>query len=111
MTSATSFVVGAVLLVAFALVAMIDGSYFHIYKYKLHTRPESRVEHLTHTLNAALFPPSVYLLLYRSHGGVVLWGTLALVAADVAVESWDVFIEKASQRVSAVSRPSNIGFM
>ena len=35
-----------------ALVAMIDGAYFHLYKYKLHTRPESLLEHVTHTLRA-----------------------------------------------------------
>ncbi len=91
------YVAGAVLLALFSGIAMVDGSYFHIIKYKLHTRPESRTEHLTHTLNAFLFPPMVYLLLYRPHAGAALWAAVFVVAADVAVESWDVFIEKASR--------------
>lgn len=76
---------------------MIDGAYFHIWKYKLHTRPESHVEHITHTLNAILFPPIVYLLLYRDSAGLVLWLAAALVVVDVGVESWDVLIERASR--------------
>jgi len=91
------FVAGAILFCAFAAVGMVDGAYFHIWKYKLHARVESRKEHVTHTLNAILFPPIVYLLLYRDCGGIALWAAALLVVVDVAIESWDVLIERASR--------------
>jgi len=91
------FIAGAGLLAAFAGIGMIDGAYFHIVKYKLHTRRESFVEHITHTLNAIFFPPIVYLLLYRDSAGLALWAAAALVVVDVGIESWDVLIERCSR--------------
>ncbi len=91
------FVAGAILLACFAGIGMIDGAYFHLWKYKLHTRPDSHVEHITHTLNAILFPPIVYLLLYRDSAGIALWAAVALVVVDIGIESWDVLIERASR--------------
>lgn len=90
-------IAGALLFCCFSAVALVDGTYFHIWKYKLYMRPESFWEHVTHTLNAALFPPTVFLLLYRNVAGRALWLAVVVIAADMAVESWDVLIERASR--------------
>ncbi|HTJ42694.1 MAG TPA: hypothetical protein VL463_11400 [Kofleriaceae bacterium] len=91
------FVAGVVLWCAFALIAMIDGAYLHLFKYRLHTRAESYVEHVTHTLRAVTFPPLVYLLVYQRSAGIALWAATALVVVDVVIEAWDVLIERRSR--------------
>lgn len=81
-----------------ALVALLDGAYFHLYKYKLHTRPDSIVEHLTHTLRAGTMAVSAVLLFALDTGGLLLWGACLLMAVDLGVETWDVLIEKRSRK-------------
>ena len=80
-----------------ALVAMIDGAYFHLYKYKLHTRPESIVEHFTHTLRAGTMTLSAVLLFAINAGGLLLWAAFVLIGIDLGVETWDVLIERRSR--------------
>lgn len=80
-----------------ALVAMIDGVYFHLYKYKLYTRPDSVVEHFTHTLRAGTMAASAILLFAINAGGLLLWGAFLLIGVDLCVETWDVLIEKRSR--------------
>lgn len=81
-----------------ALVALIDGAYFHLYKYKLHTRPDSIVEHFTHTLRAATMAVSSILFFAMNVGGALLWAACALILADLAIETWDVLIERQSRK-------------
>jgi hypothetical protein len=80
-----------------ALVAMVDGAYFHLYKYKLHTRPDSVVEHLTHTLRAATMAIAAFLFFAFNVGGKLLWAGLALIAIDLGIETWDILIERHSR--------------
>lgn len=90
-------IAAVVCFVLHALVAAIDGAYFHLYKYKLHTRPESIVEHFTHTLRAATMVLSAILLFAINAGGLLLWAVFALIGIDLAVETWDVLIERRSR--------------
>lgn len=83
---------------AFAAIAAFDGLYLHLYRFRLHTRPESFVEHVTHSLHALLFPAIVYLLFGANHGGALLWLAAGLVTVDFFVETWDVLIENGSRR-------------
>ena len=85
------------LLLAFTTVAAIDGFYFHLYKYRLWERPDTRREHALHTLNACLFPFTVVPLSLADVGGPWLWAGVALNAALVAVESVDVLEERGSR--------------
>ena len=39
----------------FGIIGIIDGFYFHLWKFKLHKHPETRFEHWTHTIRAAIF--------------------------------------------------------
>lgn len=51
-----ALLISTILLAAFAVLAIIDGFYLHIFKYQLHNHPKSKFEHLTHTVRAVLFP-------------------------------------------------------
>lgn len=87
----------AVCFAVHAVVAAIDGAYFHLYKYKLHTRKDSVLEHFTHTLRAATMSISAILLFALNVGGLLLWAIFPLLAVDLAIETWDVLIEKRSR--------------
>lgn len=91
--------IAVVLIALSATVAIADGVYFHLIKYKLYARRESIAEHLTHTLRAVLFGPMIYLLFGRCFGGLALWGALGMVLVDFAIQSWDVLIERTSRSV------------
>ena len=87
-----------ILLVPLALLAAIDGLYLHLWRLRLHERPECRREHLLHTARALLFPPGLVLVYgFATAGGLLLFGA-AIVVADTALEAWDTFEEPASRR-------------
>lgn len=88
----------AACIVAFTAIAGIDGLYFHLYRYRLYDRPDSRYEHWLHTLNAVLYVPLTALLFCVEPLG--LWRHLALLlfAASVAIEILDVLCEERSRR-------------
>jgi hypothetical protein len=90
--------VAVVLLVLFIAAAYADGFYFHLYRYRLHARPEARREHLLHTVNACLLVPQVYAMFCARPGPAALAAAAALSLATLAVELADVLCEKASRR-------------
>lgn len=77
----------------FMIVGAVDLFYYHIWKYKLHTRPASRYEHKLHMAFAFLMVPIGLLLYYRDVGGIALWAAVFFVAAALATEMLDVFSE------------------
>lgn len=87
----------SLLLYAFVITAAADGLYFHLWKYRLHERPETAREHLLHTINACLFLPQPLLLFcFRVDGLWLLLAALSVVAT-VVVEILDVFEEGRSR--------------
>jgi len=88
----------ALCLLAFTLIASVDGLYFHLYRYRLYLRPASFYEHRLHTLNAVLFVPLTALLYCAQPLG--LWRVLGLLlfGASVFIEILDVLCEKESRR-------------
>jgi hypothetical protein len=86
-----------VLLLVFAALAPLDGLYLHLWRYRLHTRAESRHEHALHTARALLFPV-ILVLVYggRSSGWPLVLGA-ALIAVDVSVQAADMWVEPASR--------------
>ena len=55
--------IAALLCLALAIVlGAIDGSYYHLQKYRLYANAESRFEHQLHTIRAFLFAPIIWLL-------------------------------------------------
>ena len=84
---------GLIFLNLFMLVGTVDLFYYHIWKYKLHTRPESRYEHKLHMAFAFLMVPIGYLLYYQNLGGYGLWAAVFFVGAALVTEMLDVFTE------------------
>ncbi|QYO65560.1 hypothetical protein [Leptolyngbya sp. 7M] len=88
---------GFVFLNLFMIVGSVDLFYYHLWKYKLHTRPESRYEHKLHMAFAFLMVPIGYFLYYQNLGGIGLWVALFLVIAALGIEMLDVFSENSSR--------------
>lgn len=90
-------VASLVFLNLFMVLGAVDLFYFHIWKYKLHTRPESRYEHKLHMAFAFLMVPVALLLYYQNSGGIALWAAAFFVVAALATELLDVFSENDSR--------------
>ena len=90
-------ILGFVFLNLFMALGAVDLFYFHIWKYKLHTRPESRYEHKMHMAFAFLMVPLAYFLYYQNFGGIALWAGVFFVAAALGTELLDVFSENDSR--------------
>jgi hypothetical protein len=89
-------------LIAFAVLSFLDGIVVHLWRERLHLRPESRVEHLLHTARAVLFAPILFLFF----GGAAPVLGLALIAVDQGVEIADMAIERRSRAFSGGLRSS-----
>jgi hypothetical protein len=90
------FLLCSVLLIAFALLGMVDGVYLHLVKYQLHRHPESRREHITHALRALLFPGMLFFL-FSGQGSAAFGIGTALVLLDLVVTLVDTILEKDSR--------------
>ena len=86
-------ILGFVFLNLFMVLGAIDLFYYHIWKFKLHKRPESRYEHKLHMAFAFLMVPVAMLLYYQNLGGIALWAAVFFVAAALSTELLDVFSE------------------
>jgi hypothetical protein len=86
------------LLVPLGLLAAVDGLYLHLWRLRLHERPESRREHLLHSARAVLFAPCLALVYGFESAGGWLWAGVALAVVDTALEGWDTFEEPGSRR-------------
>ncbi len=91
-------VIVTILLLAFALLALYDGFYLHIFKYELFNHPESKFEHLTHTIRAVLFPFIVYFLFLIQNSEFSFFIGIFLVIIDLMVLGIDAYVEKDSRR-------------
>jgi len=92
-----ALLITSLLLIAFGLLAVIDGFYLHIFKYQLHNHAESKTEHLTHTVRAVLFPAMVYFLFLKQNSELSFYIGILLVIIDVIVLAIDAYIEKDSR--------------
>lgn len=81
----------------FMILGAVDLFYFHMWKYKLHTRPDSRYEHKLHMSFAFLMVPLALLLYYQDFGGIALWAGVFVVAAALGTELLDVLSENDSR--------------
>jgi hypothetical protein len=93
----SAYLIATITLALFAILGIYDGLYLHIIRYKLHTHLESRLEHLTHTVRALLFPGILYTLMLHPDDIMLFWLGMALVAADMVVLMIDAFMEKDSR--------------
>src|SRR5688572_5999779 len=90
-------IIGFVFLNLFMVLGAVDLFYYHLWKYRLHTRPESRYEHKLHMTFAFLMVPVALLLYYHDLGGIGLWAAVFFVAAALCTELLDVVSENDSR--------------
>lgn len=93
----TAIIITTVLLILFSILAVYDGFYLHIFKYRLHNHPQSMTEHLTHTLRAVFFPAILYFLFLNQDCQLSFIISSAVVIADLLVLGFDAYIEKDSR--------------
>lgn len=93
----TGFIISSFLLISFAILAVADGFYLHIFKYQLHNHKESTTEHLMHTIRAILFPAIVYFLFVLQDCPTGFYVGILLVIIDIMVLITDAFLEKDSR--------------
>ena len=92
-----ALLISTILLTAFAVLAVIDGFYLHIFKYQLFNYMESKFEHLTHTIRAILFPLIVYFLFITQNCQISFYVGILFVLIDIIVLGIDAFVEKDSR--------------
>lgn len=85
-------------LIPVAILSAYDGIYLHLFKYKLQENPDSKLEHLTHTIRSLLFIPIVLLLLIWNVSGTLLYLLISLLVIDFVVEILDLIEEKRSRK-------------
>lgn len=89
-----AFYILIALLVLYSILGLYDGVFLHLYQYRLYEQEESKIEHLTHTIRAILFPAILFFLFLK---GSFYLG-LALVALDVLVLVADAYLEGDSRK-------------
>ena len=95
--SAAFFTASVVLWAAALLIGAIDGLYFHLWKFRLYAQPEARLEHVAHAMRALLVVPTLWVAFFgpvRARVAVLI----GLIAADLVVAIWDVYLERKSRR-------------
>lgn len=85
-------------LLAFGIIGIIDGFYYHLWKFKLHKHPETRFEHITHTIRAAAFLALLYLFFFNDFGGKLFLLGVGIVILDIVVLIIDLIAEGDSRR-------------
>lgn len=80
-------------MVLFGVSGLVDGVYYHDYKYKLFRDKESILEHIIHTFRSIAFPIVVYSLFLKDFGGWPMMGGVIVVIIDIIFLAIDVRIE------------------
>lgn len=93
-----AFIISIVLLIAYSLLALFDGVFLHLYKYRLHDHKESRFEHLTHTIRAFLFLGILISLFINIENNSLFLFGIAMVVADIVTLIIDAYTEKDSRK-------------
>jgi hypothetical protein len=98
MSSASPIALALVaLMIVFTILGFVDGVVFHLIRDRLHTRPESRTEHLLHTARAILFVPALYTVFSDAQGTALFLG-IAVLVVDEGFALADGAIERRSRR-------------
>ncbi|MDR7211513.1 hypothetical protein [Flavobacterium piscis] len=94
----TAFILSSALLIAYSVLALFDGVFLHLYKYRLHEQKESKFEHLTHTIRAVLFSCILYSLFIRIENNSMFFIAMTLVFLDIITLMADAYVEKDSRK-------------
>jgi hypothetical protein len=89
---------GTFLLIVLVLSASFDTFYYHIHTFKLYLYPDTRREHLVHTIQSCIVPFLVPPLFIVNASGLLLWAAVAIAAAHIGVSYWDASEEMDSRK-------------
>lgn len=92
-----SFLLSSVLLLLFSLLALFDGVFLHIIKYRLYAISESKFEHFTHTLRALLFVGILSTVYLNIENNTLFKLGVIFIALDLITLFIDAFVEKDSR--------------
>lgn len=84
-------------LLLFLGLSIFDGIYYHLWKFRLQEREDSKFEHITHTFRAILFIPTTILIYWTGMTGMLLWAAVLVLALDLITEVVDVLNERSSR--------------
>lgn len=93
-----AIIISSFLLILFTVLALYDGFYLHILKYQLFNQPESKTEHIIHTIRAVLFPAILYFLFLKQDSNSSFLIGISIVLIDIIVLAADAFLEKDSRQ-------------
>lgn len=85
------------ILLLFLGLSIFDGIYYHLWKFRLQEREDSKFEHITHTLRAILFIPATVLIYWMGVKGLLLWTAIIVLAFDLITEVVDILNERSSR--------------
>jgi hypothetical protein len=85
--------------------AAFDVLYFHLYRFKLYSRPQSVYEEITHIARGTLFPLGLAIFLYGKPQGAWFWWVAALFAVEVVNSLVDIVLEPRSRAPLRVPGP------
>lgn len=90
----------AILWIVALAIGSTDGLYLHLWKYRLHARSQTRLEHIAHTGRALLLPAVLYVALLGTGIPLVtrIGWLITLAAADWAIGIWDALLERRSRQ-------------
>jgi len=92
-----AFLILIILLIAYALLAVYDGVYLHLYKFKLYDQKESRFEHLMQAVRALLFVGILLTTFINIENNQLFLIGLTLVLLDIIILLVDAYVEKDSR--------------
>ncbi|MDX8574593.1 MULTISPECIES: hypothetical protein [Elizabethkingia] len=92
-----AFIISIILLIVYSLLALFDGVFLHLYKYRLYEHKESKFEHLTHTIRAILFIGILTSLFINIENNSLFVLGAILVVADIITLIVDAYLEKDSR--------------
>ena len=90
--------VATILVLLLGLIGLIDGFYYHLWKFKLHLHSETRFEHWTHTIRAATFLAILFLFFLNDYGGKWFLLGVVIVILDIIVLVVDMVAEGNSRQ-------------
>jgi hypothetical protein len=93
-----AIITATICLLLFGIIGVIDGFYYHLWKFKLHKHTETCFEHWTHTIRATAFLVLLYLLFLHDYGGVYLLIAVGVIIIDIVVLFIDLIVEKDSRK-------------
>lgn len=92
-----AFIISTILLIAYSLLALFDGVFLHLYKYRLYEHKESKFEHIIHTIRALLFIGILISLFINIEDNSLFLLGAVLVIADIITLIIDAYVEKDSR--------------